>query len=561
MPRGTTTTALTSNSNSTSLSGNFLLHVQIEEDLELDMEEVRALADDGQSRQHRKRSRPSSSSLQLQQHSPSHHSSSSTSIFIGTSNNNNEEGSSNYEMKLVTFVTSPLFRRVVYLGICMILLFFGGILTVQNFMTVKTAEDWIEPQQRLKQHGIAAMGEGGDDGIHGGIDWTFGNDAPQPIAISSTTTSTTTTTTTTTTTIPNAIEENIVNWAQGTYRLPVTIQMDGTYGSIAVNEAVLYNDIPFFWGLPYSGGYIVENALGLCLNLVQVGSNGEAQLKEEDDNVSSVRQRRRMTPQTMRREEVKEEHNLSSILSIIMIMGKKYLNVDLSTIDGIANAQAIELGSSHMADVIYSPHLNEVASMILTPINRGRMFIIVQHPVEREFAKFHYLRRNNNSNMSYAEFANSEHIVDNWMTRTLVNKGSSGSSSTATNDFLSIDDLDIAKEILRRKAIIGLHSHLLQAIRHFARYFGWDSNESKNDNSGGAMTTPNDDRIQTCLEKAVSDGMDKDIMQKNRSEDDIDLVEEEEGSHTWHTIMKKNQFDYKLYVYAQDLYTYQITLS
>ena len=211
MPRGTTTTALTSNSNSTSLSGNFLLHVQIEEDLELDMEEVRALADDGQSRQHRKRSRPSSSLLQPQQHSPSYHSSSSTSIFIGKSNNNNEEGSSNYETKLVTFVTSPLFRRVIYLGMCMILLFLGGILTVQNFMTVKTAEDWIEPQQRLKQHGIAAMGEGGDDGIHGGIDWTFGNDAPQPIAISSTTTSTTTTTT-----IPNAIEENIVNWAQGT---------------------------------------------------------------------------------------------------------------------------------------------------------------------------------------------------------------------------------------------------------------------------------------------------------------------------------------------------------
>ena len=552
MPRGTTTTALTSNSNSTSLSGNFLLHVQVEEDFELDMEEVRALADDGQSRQHRKRSRPSSSSLQPQQHSPSYHSSSSTSIFIGTSNNNNEEGTSNYETKLVAFVTSPLFRRVVYLGICMILLFLGGILTVQNFMTVKTAEDWIEPQQRLKQHGIAAMGEGGDDGIHGGIDWTFGNDAPQPIAISSTTA---------TTTIPNAIEENIVNWAQGTYRLPATIQMDGTYGSIAVNEAVLYNDIPFFWGLPYSGGYIVENAVGLCLNLVQVGSNDEAQLKEEDDNVSSVRQRRRMTPQTMRREEVKEEHNLSSILSIIMVMGKKYLNVDLSTIDGIANAQAIELGSSHMADVIYSPHLNEVASMILTPINRGRLFIIVQHPVEREFAKFHYLRRNNNSNMSYVEFANSEHIVDNWMTRTLVNKGSSGSSSTTSNGILSIDDLDIAKEILRRKALIGLHSHLLHAIRHFVRYFGWDSNESKNDNSGGAMTTPNDDRIQTCLEKAVSDGMDKDIMHKSRLEDDIDLVEEEEGSHTWHTIMKKNQFDYKLYVYAQELYTYQITLS
>ena len=124
MPRGTTTTAL-SNSNSTSLSGNFLLHVQVEEDFELDMEEVCALADDGQSR-----------SLQPQQHSPSYHSSSSTSIFIGTSNNNNEEGSSNYETKLVTFVTSPLFRRVVYLGICMILLFLGVILTVQNLVII-----------------------------------------------------------------------------------------------------------------------------------------------------------------------------------------------------------------------------------------------------------------------------------------------------------------------------------------------------------------------------------------------------------------------------------------
>lgn len=310
--------------------------------------------------------------------------------------------------------------------------------------------------------------------------------------------------------------------------------------------------------------HIVENALGLCLNLVQV--SGDERLKEENDKVSSsVQQRRgrRITQHARRKAKEKNLSNNSMFLSIIMIMGKKYLNVNLGTIDGITQAQSLELGSSHMADVIYSPHLHEVASLICTPINRGRLFIIVQHPVEREFANFHYLRRNSNSNMTYAEFVNSEYIRDNWMTRTLVNIGS---SSTTTNDILSIDDLNIAKEILRRKAIIGIDKDLLRAIRHFVRYFGWDSNVSKNDNSGGAMTTPNDegkvmnDRIQTCLEKAVSDGMEKDALQKSRLED-IDLVEEEEGSDTWRTIMKKNQFDIELYIYAQELYNYQITLS
>ena len=177
--------------------------------------------------------------------------------------------------------------------------------------------------------------------------------------------------------------------------------------------------------------------------------------------------------------------------------------------------------------------------MIFSTVHQGRMFVIVQHPVEREFAKFHYLRRssNNNNNMSYAEFAHSDHVVDNWMTRTLVHKG-------AADEILTIDDLYTAKELLRRKALIGLYSDLLGAIRHFVRYFGWHNN--------GAT-------LLTCLESAVSNGKEKDILYSRSDE----LVKEDaqEGSDTWRTIMKKNHFDWELFVYAQQLYSYQIALS
>ena len=55
-----------------------------------------------------------------------------------------------------------------------------------------------------------------------------------------------------------------------------------------------------------------------------------------------------------------------------------------------------------------------------------------------------------------------------------------------------------AKEILRRKAVMGLYSNLLGVMRRYARHFGW-GNASK----GGRLTNG----TLTCFKSSILEGM------------------------------------------------------
>jgi hypothetical protein len=314
-------------------------------------------------------------------------------------------------------------------------------------------------------------------------------------------------------------------------RVPASVEMDG-YGSVSVRESAMLADVPYFWGLPFAGGSIVESALGSCLGLVQA-SDGRGLDGDGDDGAGAGA-------------------GADIRLSTVLIMGKKYLNVDLSSPGGIARAVSLGLGSSGMADVAHSPLLHE-ASGLFSPSNMGRLFVAIRHPAEREFARFRYLRRwdhgklmkegdarNDAGGMSYEEFADSDYVVDDWMTRTLVGKGS--------DESLTAGDMHTAKEILRRKAVIGLYSDLLGAMRHYARHFGWD-NASK----GGRLT----DGTLACFESSILEGMGRE------THGTADLVDEDalEGSAPWRRIMERNKFDWELYAYSQHLYSFQIALS
>ncbi|KAL3785518.1 hypothetical protein ACHAW5_005272 [Stephanodiscus triporus] len=435
--------------------------------------------------------------------------------------------------RLTKIVTSPPFRRLVWLGLCFALATVGVLLTLENFISVRTAEDWIEPRMRSfpppsssSSYAAAAGssvsssspifydgGGGGGDGSAGGVDWKFGDDAPGPVPGSA---------------VPTSIHENLADWAAGTVRVPASVEMDG-YGSVTMEENVRRVDVPLFWGLPYAGGSIVEGAVGSCLGLVQA-SDGRG-LEDDDEGGSAGAA------------DTRDDLRLSTV----MIMGKKYLNVDLSTPGGIARASVLRLGSSGMADVVHSPLLHE-ASGLFSAANRGRLFVVVRHPAEREFARFRYLRRwdhgklmeGDDEGMSYAEFAESDYVADNWMTRTLVGKGEDA--------VLTAQDMQTAKEILRRKAVVGLYSDVLGAIRHYARYFGWDHAMN-----GGKLN----ERTLACFESAILEGMAKETY----GTADLVDVDAQEGSDPWRKIMEKNKFDWELYVYSQHLYSFQIALS
>ena len=322
--------------------------------------------------------------------------------------------------------------------------------------------------------------------------------------------------------IEYSVENYIADWAHGTSRVPATntASLDG-YGSVALSETVQFKDVPLFWGLPFAGGSIVESVLGQCMNLVQA-SDGKGITEDELDDLH---------------------------LSTVFAMGKKYLNVDLSNVEGIERASALALGTSGMADVVYSPLLQEVSDLFST-MNQGRLFIMVRHPVEREFARFRYLRKADHGSMllkaedkamSYDEFAYSDYVADNWMTRTLVRK--------SQEEELTAQDMHTAKEILRRKALVGIYSDIIGAVRHYVRYFGWD-----NAMNGGKLNTG----TLSCFERAILEGMGKDTYGTDTK---LDEAETQEGSVAWRKIMEMNRFDFELYAYSKQLYKFQIALS
>ena len=147
------------------------------------------------------------------------------------------------------------------------------------------------------------------------------------------------------------------------------------------------------------------------------------------------------------------------------------------------------------------------------------MFVFVQHPVEWELVWFRQLGKKERSkdtdgperNMSYVQFAHSNYVADNWTTRTLVRKGE--------EEELTAEDMHTAKEILRRKALVGLYGDIFGAARHYARHFGWDKARNGGKLNQGALK---------CFESAILEGMKHDL------EGNAGLVESEarEGSTT-----------------------------
>merc|ERR1712032_749323 len=104
-------------------------------------------------------------------------------------------------------------------------------------------------------------------------------------------------------------------------------------------------------------------------------------------------------------------------------------------------------------------------------------------------------------------------MTDNWTTRMLVQKGN--------GEELTMEDIRTAKEIFRRKALVGLYSDIFGAARHYARHFGWD-----NARHGGSLNQG----TMKCFESAILEGMKKDL------EGSADLEEAREGSTVWREI-------------------------
>jgi len=187
-----------------------------------------------------------------------------------------------------------------------------------------------------------------------------------------------------------------------------------------------------------------------------------------------------------------------------------------------------------------------------------------------------------------------EGIVDNPITRMLVEgiqgKGSSssGASTRRRRRELTEEDLQLAKEIVQTKCLVGLYRERMGSLARFDRYFGWGSSSksrSKIKSSGASssgLLSESEDGVMTNNKKEN---------QEQKEEKDEELVgvevgeetEEQrrkiqscrkviirkgdktmthnivvkEGSEEWDLLLKMNEFDMELYRYVEAVYDHQ----
>lgn len=208
-----------------------------------------------------------------------------------------------------------------------------------------------------------------------------------------------------------------------TYDTSSTLTIPSFYDNAANvwDTTVIAQDQPFFWYVPKAGGSTLSKIFTFCLDFV---SCSPMAIESPTDRL------------------VINSHS----------NGGKYLNVDPSTDAGLAKAATWNVAG--YADVLITHKLEEAAPLF-SQSNKARMFTLLRQPVKRITDLFFYKQRATweptfdpeLAKMSLKEYAQSDKHVTNFVTRTLLGH---------TTEELTPEDVDLAKDILRRKFIVGI---------------------------------------------------------------------------------------------------------
>ena len=264
-------------------------------------------------------------------------------------------------------------------------------------------------------------------------------------------------------------------------------------------------EVPFYWHVPRSGGGLTNDVLGSCLHLTLAADAGE----------------------------VEGESGVEMLKVLHFAHDVNYVNVDTSTLKGIQRAQDLNLVPSGLADAVISPLLHDATSLF-TPTRKGRLFTIFRDPIDRAASLFYFIqdtqwKQPNSGNAQFAsmtieQFYEGKFAESNWMTRFLTNELTKGE--------LTEEDLNIAKEILRQKCLIGLLEEKGETFERFQKYFGW---------------RPKNGAEEECLAKKLEWAW----PMKHRH------PPVEKDSLAYELIRDQNTFDLQLYEYATELFKQQ----
>lgn len=221
-------------------------------------------------------------------------------------------------------------------------------------------------------------------------------------------------------------------------------------------------------------------------------------------------------------------------------MKGRYVNINPGTAAGIDRAATLQFGSSGLADVFFTHHL-AYSSKLFSTSHKGRIFVMMRHPVKRVIDQFYYLQRatwDGLANydlemgaMGLFQYVNSDKMVENFMVRSML--------GMTTQYELTKDDVDTAKEILRRKMFVGIMEWMDLSIHRFEKYFGWWESEK----------VWSDRAINHCHYKVIEEGDHIGGIPRWTAADD-----------EYNIISVRNWADVELYMYAKQLFVEQSKL-
>ncbi len=212
--------------------------------------------------------------------------------------------------------------------------------------------------------------------------------------------------------------------------------------------------------------------------------------------------------------------------------------MNLGHSSGISHASNLGLSTSGLADVIVSPHLHYAAKLLLDNDHKGRAFTILRHPIERALSTYHVLQLHSTNEelkkMTIEDYINSEYVETNWLTRFLVNRRQDG--------IIGYEQVALAKEVLRRKFLIGLYDHFEESIYRIEAFYGWQ------------ITTPpgRAGAAKLCHEKMI-----KTTRARDQSDYDFMNSKIQYGDENYKILKEKNRYDLEVYYYAVELFKEQ----
>lgn len=317
--------------------------------------------------------------------------------------------------------------------------------------------------------------------------------------------------------------------------------------------------IPFLWHIPRSGGTTLSTLFGTCLGLVQASSSYSSPAiytRWEDQELAN----RFKDPK----------------LYVLHMKRQQFVNVDLNDFQGTMRAVKGGLISNELADVVIvqdvsmgsflleeGKSLNEAPSSDNRPEFKGVLFAMFRHPIDRTISSFYSKQQVHDVHFdpslqiySLTDWANSPQYINDFMVRSLV--GKLNQRSPQNQPPLNRNDLDVAKEILRRKCLVGLFDEKTESLKRFEKFFDWNANVRRDSLVlFGGQDTADQSQAEKWRKEIVKDEECKDRLLHYNWEKKHKHPLPKEGDISYSLLESKNRYDIELYVYARQLFDEQ----